>query len=166
VANENMRTSTTGMAALRRRENISMRYYVDLANNCTYGVGTLAHTGPCTAEELRRPVTIAQVNSQLANKVQEAESTVRRHVRNQQLTQAQFDALVSFVYNMGPTGAATVLTSANSQTPNEVATRISRAVYIHPRDAQGRRLAPVRSQGVANRRNEEAAPFQRQQANR
>lgn len=33
-----------------------MAYYNDVANNCTYGVGTLAHTAPCTPEELARPV--------------------------------------------------------------------------------------------------------------
>ncbi|MFP3711328.1 lysozyme, partial [Paraburkholderia sp. SIMBA_009] len=84
---------------LRRRESAVMAYYNDQANNCTYGVGTLAHTGPCTPEELRRPVTTTQVNAQLAARVRRAEAAVRRHVSTRQLTQAQFDELVSYTYN-------------------------------------------------------------------
>lgn len=64
MANENMRLSEAGWAELRLRESAVMAYYNDQVNNCTYGVGTLAHTGPCTPEELRRPVTPSQVNAQ------------------------------------------------------------------------------------------------------
>ncbi|WP_343050171.1 hypothetical protein [Burkholderia guangdongensis] len=82
MANEGMRLSEAGWTALRIREHAIMAYYNDQANNCTYGVGTLAHYGPCT---------------------------------------------------------------------------------LHPRDANGRRLAPVRSNGLVNRRRLETAPFRRQQ---
>ena len=65
MANEHMQMSAAGLAALREREHAVLRYYNDVANNCTYGVGTLAHHGPCTADESQRPVTIADVNTQL-----------------------------------------------------------------------------------------------------
>ena len=68
MANENMRLSEAGWAALRDREQAVMHYYNDQANNCTFGVGTLAHTGLCPSEELRRPVTPGQVNAQLAER--------------------------------------------------------------------------------------------------
>ncbi|BCQ51822.1 hypothetical protein BLKGLAD_08840 [Burkholderia gladioli pv. gladioli] len=35
MANENMRLSQAGWAALRQRENAIMAYYNDQANNCT-----------------------------------------------------------------------------------------------------------------------------------
>lgn len=165
MANETMRMSTTGIEALRQREGAVLRYYNDAANNCTYGVGTLSHSGPCTPEEMRRPVSIAEVNIQLTNTVRSAEEAVRRKVRNQQLTQEQFDALVSFTFNTGPTGARATLDAANRGASSEVATHINNNVYIHPRDATGRRLAPIRLPGLVNRRQEEAAPFQTQQAN-
>ncbi|MBK7662176.1 MAG: glycoside hydrolase family protein [Sterolibacteriaceae bacterium] len=160
MANETMHMSAAGMAALRQREGAVLRYYNDAANHCTYGVGTLAHHGPCTDEELRRPVTADQVNAQLAAGVARAEAAVRRRVRNQQLTQAQFDALVSFAFNTGAAGARAALDAANRGASGEVVTHMNDNVYVHPRDANGRRLAPRRLQGLVNRRLEEAAPFQ------
>ncbi len=44
MANENMRLSQAGWAALRQRENAIMAYYNDQANNCTYGVGRCCFT--------------------------------------------------------------------------------------------------------------------------
>jgi lysozyme len=52
MANETKRLSAAGWAALRTREHAVLHYYSDVANNCTYGIGTLAHHGPCTDEEL------------------------------------------------------------------------------------------------------------------
>lgn len=44
-----------------------------------------------------------------------------------------------------------------------VVSHMTQRVYIHPRDANGRRLTPVRSNGLVNRRRLEAAPFRTQQ---
>lgn len=162
MANENMRLSETGWAALRDREQAIMHYYNDQANNCTFGVGTLAHPGPCTPEELRRPVTSAQVNAQLAARVHTAESHVRRSVTQRELSQAQFDELVSYTYNAGNTGALAALQSANQNNDAGVVSHMNQRVYIHPRDARGRRLPAIRSNGLVNRRRLEAAPFQPQ----
>ncbi|WP_429250959.1 hypothetical protein [Paraburkholderia sp. GAS333] len=63
-----------------------MNYYNDLANNCTYGVDTLAHLGFCALDEFQRPVSIAQVNAQLATKVRLTEQIVRRNVTAHELT--------------------------------------------------------------------------------
>lgn len=80
MANETMQMSAAGRTALRERERAVLSYYNDAANNCTYGVGTLAHRGPCTDDELRRPVTEADVLFQLATRVATAEAAVRRQV--------------------------------------------------------------------------------------
>jgi lysozyme len=166
MANENMAMSPAGMAALRQREYAVLRYYNDVANNCTWGVGTLAHHGPCTAEELRRPVTAAAVDAVLAARVHEAERAVRRQVRNHQLTQGEFDALVSYTYNVGATGARETLQAANRGADNQVVTHMNNNVYVHPRDPNGRRLPAVRVPGLVNRRRDEAAPFQTPQGAR
>lgn len=162
MANENMRMSAGGYADLRVSEGAVMRYYNDIANNCTFGVGTLVHNGVCTAQELRTPVTMEQVNAQLTTRVQIAERAVRAGVPDVQLTQPQFDSLVSFVYNVGAGGAATTLAAANANTPQQVVARMRQHVYVHPRDASGRRLPAVRVQGLVNRRQREVVPFQQQ----
>jgi lysozyme len=159
VANENLHVSAAGLAELRVREGAVLHYYNDMANHCTFGVGTLVHHGPCTTEELQRPVSAAQVDAQLAARVQVAEAAVRLAVSNSPLSQAQFDSLVSFVYNVGARGASAALAAADSGSPSDVATHMMAAVYVHPRDAMGRRLAPVLVQGLVNRRQREAAPF-------
>jgi lysozyme len=164
MANENMQMSAGGYADLRVSEGAVMRYYNDIANNCTFGVGTLVHIGACTAEELRTPVTEAQVNAQLTARVRVAERAVRAGVPDVPLTQAQFDSLVSFVYNVGAGGAATTLAAANGNTPQQVVARMQQHVYVHPRDANGRRLPAVRVQGLVNRRQREVVPFQQQPA--
>jgi GH24 family phage-related lysozyme (muramidase) len=147
------------MAALRVREGAIMHYYNDIANNCTYGIGTLAHAGPCTPREMATPVTVAAVNMQLAAKIGVAESAVRRAVTRSNLTQAQFDALVSYTYNVGAHGALPVLQAANDGDDAQVVRRMEQAVYVHPRDAQGRRLPAHLVPGLVNRRRDEAAPF-------
>lgn len=160
MANEQMQMSAAGMAILRRREHAVLRYYNDVANNCTFGVGTLAHHGPCTPAELQRLVTAVEVNVQLQTRVNTAARAVRRRVRNRQLTQEQFDALVSFTFDTGPTGARHVLDAANTGADARVVQQMQRNIYVHPRDANGRRPSPVRIPGLANRRREEVVPFQ------
>lgn len=124
------------------------------------------HHGPCSDEELRRPVSIADVDAQLATRVSTAEAAVRRQVRDQQLTQEQFDSLVSFAFNTGAAGAQTVLGAVNRGVFEAAATQMNNTVYIHPRDANGHRLAPIRVQGLVNRRREESAAFQTRQNRR
>lgn len=159
MANETMSVSISGRADLRRREDVRLQYYNDQANNCTFGIGALVHHGPCTTDELARPVTVAQVDAQLAERVRIAESGVRRHVNRQVLTQAQFDALVSYTFNVGVAGARSVLDAANAGSNADVVAHMNRNIFVRPRDALGRPLRAVRSRGLANRRREETTPF-------
>lgn len=144
---------------LTDRDGAVLRHYNDAAGNCTFGVGALLHHGQCTDDEMARPVTEADVNRQLGRGVAAAEAAVRRRVGSQDLTQAQFDALVSFVYNTGPTRAARVLAAANTGEMGQVSTLMATYVYVHPRSSDGRRGAPVRLEGLARRRVAESAPF-------
>jgi lysozyme len=116
MANENMYMSAAGYGALRHNEGVRMHYYDDapVNGNCTWGVGTLAHLGPCTPEELRRPVTPAQVDAALHLRVQDAERLVRAIVTQTQLTQAQFDVAVSFAYNTTRRTTRWALSPANT----------------------------------------------------
>jgi len=140
---------------LRRYEGVRYEYYDnDGANNCTWGVGTLAHHGPCTPEERRRIVTVGQVNTTLATRVNEAAAAVRRQVPSRQLTQAQFDALVTYTYNLGSGGASHALRAANQGNNAAVVSEMNRNIY--GRDQYG--LPRVLPQ-LQMRRGEESAPF-------
>jgi GH24 family phage-related lysozyme (muramidase) len=161
AANAVMQPSSAAYAALRRYEGARYEYYDhDGAGNCTWGVGTLAHRGPCTPEELRRTVTVAQVDAALAARVNEAAAAVRRAVNNQQLTQGQFDALVTYTYNRGATGAHPALQAANQGNNAEVDRIMNENVHAHPRDPQTGRPGPAQiAPGLVTRRREESAPF-------
>lgn len=113
--NSNMHLSMSAEARQRLRNREQVRgYYNDMGGsrgNCTYGIGILVHRGACTDEELQRPLSAAQVAASFASAINSAEGAVRRNVSRQPLTQEQFDALVSYVYNAGASGAARTLVS-------------------------------------------------------
>jgi len=157
IANATTRPSQAVYAALRRHEGTKYEYYNDPANNCTWGAGTFAHYGQCTPEELKRKVTAAQINTTLATRVNAAAAAVHRAVPNQQLTQAQFDALVSYTFNLGPTGARSALQAANQRNHAAVVSIMNQHVYAQ---SHGR---PVILHGLVARRLEESAPFRPQQ---
>jgi len=141
-----------------------MRYYNDnpVHGNCTWGIGTLAHLGPCTQEELQRTVLPEQANAVLTARVHDAERTVRRIVTDHVLTQAQFDAAVSFAYNSSTRNTRDALIHANQGNMAEVARQMKRNIMITPRNSRGRPVGQQQiSHGLINRRNREAAPFER-----
>jgi GH24 family phage-related lysozyme (muramidase) len=79
------------------------KYDNDGACNCTGGIGHLIHTEACDGrdDETRfNHMTKAQALKQLRMDIANAEEYVRTHVYYP-LNQAQFDALVSMVFNMG-----------------------------------------------------------------
>lgn len=107
-ANDSLSMSPEAKAHMRGREQDVYNYYDDGGpgrGHCTWGAGILAHRGPCTKDELAKPVSQAAVDAEFARRVAKAERDVRKGVRKQALTQAQFDALVSLAYNAGAWGS-------------------------------------------------------------
>lgn len=159
--NKNLRMSAAARARMRAREDPRYHYYDDGGRpgrgNCTWGIGTLAHRGACTAEELKREVGPAEVEAAFAERVADAERTVRRKVPNQALTQDQFDALVSFVYNAGLRGSENVLLLVDDGDLREAAAAITRTIYMTVKTRKGSKKVVAR--GLIGRRAEESAPF-------
>lgn len=159
--NDSLSFSLSGYNQLRAREGVRYRYYNDLGprtGNCTWGVGTLAHFGICTDAELNRKVTITDVNSALAHHVHKLERYVRRKVNNHPLTQAQFDGLISFSYNVSD--PSSVMESANNGDMKAVRDKMLKYVYVFKHDKHGRKVgAPRILQPLYNRRLQESAPF-------
>jgi len=155
-ANDKLYMSPAARAKMRRREAEAYKYYDDMGQgkgNCTWGPGILLHRGPCTKVELKKKVGAAEVESEFARRVQGAENAVRRNVKSQALTQAQFDALVSLTYNVGPHGARTTYDLVDSGDLAGAAANISTIVRatVH--------REKVVARGLIARRAEEAAPF-------
>jgi len=158
-----MSMSVAGYAALRFNEGVVMRYYDDNPKNgnCTWGIGTLAHLGSCTPEELRRTVLPEQVNAILKARVHEAERIVRATVTDHPLTQDQFDAAVSFAYNSSLKNTRATLAPANHGNMISVARHMKINIMITPRDANGNPTGRAKiSRGLIKRRSREAAPFE------
>lgn len=90
-----MKTSKDGLDFIQDVEGCKLFAYLDTGGVWTIGVG---HTGPEVVKGLS--CTMEQVTKWLAEDVREAEDAINRLVKVP-LTQNQFDALVSFVFNVG-----------------------------------------------------------------
>jgi lysozyme len=154
-----MRMSPEARKKLRDTETVQYRYYNDMGKNkghCTWGIGVLAHRGVCTKEELGREVSKAEVEAEFSRKVAEAEGGVHRNIRVE-LNQAQFDALVSFTYNTGPTGANDTYALISDNNFAGAAANMQQFVRVQIKTKNG--WKKVVAGGLVKRRAEESAPF-------
>lgn len=90
-----MQLSFKGLAHIKGWEGFKPSVYLDSAGKPTIGYGHLIKP-----YESFTTITEAQASQMLAQDVSEAENGVNRLVKVA-LTQSQFDALVSFVFNVG-----------------------------------------------------------------
>lgn len=151
--------STSARLIMRHTEKKMLKYYDDGGpgrGNCTWGIGTKAHTGPCTKAELVRKVTDADIERAFMTRLRDAERGVERHV-TVQLTQEQFDVLVSLAYNSGVRGSLPIYHRLNAGDFNGAADAIASMTYGHEQ-RKGKRV-PVFHRGLVARRAAEAAPF-------
>jgi|SRR5271157_4066113 len=105
-----MQLSAAGLELLKSSEGFRNRVYLDVAGIPTIGYGHRI----LDSESFPNGIEEAQGAELLARDVREAEQAVKRLVRVP-LTQGQFDALVDFVFNLGPRrlAASTLLRDLN-----------------------------------------------------
>ena len=96
-----MKISQAGLGLIKRFEGCELEAYQDAVGIWTIGYG---HTGPDVHEGLK--ITQAQADAILAKDVERFASGVAANVRVA-LTQSEFDALVSFAFNVGLTAFRT-----------------------------------------------------------
>ena len=150
---ETRHTSQRGVAFIAGWEGFSPRPYNDgahpLPGHATIGYGTLLHHGPVTLADKRRfpnGITRAQGRAMMAKELRKTERGVRGllgyRVRRR-MNQAQFDALVSFAYNvgLGALGSSTLLRLLKAGHPGLAA-----------REAGGVRMAGLTRRREAERR--------------
>jgi lysozyme len=151
--------SSVGKLGLQNREKKMERYYDDMGSgkgNCTVGYGHLVHRNPCTPEELARDVVEKDVMKGFDADIRAAENAVNRNVKVP-LTQAQFDALVSYTFNRGPGGAQKAFKLVNAGEFDKAAAEIASHVTATVKK-KGKRVAMI-APGLYARRAEESAPF-------
>jgi lysozyme len=148
------KTSDRGLDLIIESEGIYLSLYNCPANHATIGVGHLVHYGPINGsepEEFKCGITRQRAMEILRTDVSGAETVVNKLVKVP-LTQNQFDALVSFVFNLGETNFAksTLLAKLNQGDYNAVPSELNRWVY-----AEGKTLP-----GLVKRRQKEGKLFQ------
>lgn len=140
--------SERGLEHLVECEGFAARPYDD-AGRCSVGYGHRAHDGPCSRAAHRR-IGEGEARALLLADVARCERTVNELV-HVPLDQGQFDALVSFVFNVGRRGFrdSRLLQSVNAGEFWRVPGELRRWVY------QGEK----RVQGLVNRREKEILLF-------
>jgi lysozyme len=95
--------SPAGVLFVARWEGMRLAPYNDAANNATVGVGHLLHAGPVTTEDRRRFRSFSRSDALklLAGDLLVAEDVLRTEVSPPLTSPAHFDALASFVFNVG-----------------------------------------------------------------
>jgi lysozyme len=155
-----MKTSKQGRAFIADHEGTVDHVYVDPVGVKT---GWKGHTGPeVDALPVGTKITKTQGEKWFSEDLAEAEATVKRHVKVE-LTQHQFDALVSFALNVGPgrKGAKDGFAVLKNGRPSTMLTKLNArdfdgAAAEFPKwaSAKGKKLP-----GLVRRRAEEQAMF-------
>lgn len=138
-----------GVNLIKEFEGFSPTIYLDAAGLPTIGYGHLLRTGE--AEMFRRGISHEAAVALLIKDVQSAERAVLRLI-SVPLTDGQFDALVSFTFNLG-SGAlqrSTLRRKVNREEHDGVPQEFRKWVW-----AGGRKL-----KGLINRRNSEARLYE------
>jgi len=95
-----MKTSDMGLSLIKSFEGFSARPYMCPAGVPTIGYGATYYPDGRRVTMQDRPVTVAQATDMLRSMLASYEAGVSRYVLVP-VTQGQFDALVSFAYNLG-----------------------------------------------------------------
>lgn len=160
-AQSTMTVSDEGINLIKQFEGFRSKMYNDPVGHCTIGYGTLIHSGNCDGRDSEKPyadgVTEEKATKLLADKAAEFQKVINDNVKVS-LNQNQNDALVSFVYNIGPTAfqKSTLLKVLNKGEYGSVPSELKR--WNKGRDEKGNL---IELPGLVKRREAEAALFQR-----
>jgi GH24 family phage-related lysozyme (muramidase) len=150
------RISDAGLRFIGRKEGFVDHLYDCPANCCTIGYGHKVHNGPTDGRASEAPyrdgITRTEALALLREDAASAEESVRKYV-TVPLTQGQYDALVSFVFNLGEgyLRRPEILGPLNNGDFEAVAAQMREYHKARNRDGE---LVPM--QGLIDRRNEEA----------
>lgn len=132
--------SAAGLVAIAMFEGYQAAPYKDTGGVWTDGFGNTKNVSP------QKSVTVPQALKQLDENTKATQAAISKCVTGK-LTQGQFDALVSFAYNVGTKAAceSTAVKRFNEGRPVDGCNELSRWVYVN-----GKKVA-----GLAARREQE-----------
>lgn len=139
-----------GVTALAKLEGFSSTAYNDPPGSDKWSIGFGHQIKPGEELYMSNPITVEEGRALLAQDIKIAQDVVRRHI-NYPLTQDQFDALTSFVYNIGETNFVNGTVPAKINAGNLRMAGETMKKYIN----SGGVVDPV----LIARRKPEAAPF-------
>lgn len=153
---EEMILSEKGIAMLIALEGEKLTAYQDVAGIWTIGVG---HTGLVDGKPISRGMKITQAQSRglLKADLRAFEHTVN-HIIKVRLTQAQFDALVIFAFNIGQAAFANSSAVHRINLGEPVERVVERIAVWNKITVNGKKTV---SKGLVNRRNAEIALYSR-----
>jgi len=142
------KTATAGLQIIKKHEGFRARPYLCPAGIPTIGYGNTYYPNGQKVQLSDPPITHEQATAMLQAVLEKYEGAVSRYVQTA-ITQAQFDALVSFAYNVGMENLrqSTLLKKVN-RNPADPTIRAEFAKWTR---ANGRIL-----EGLKKRRAEEA----------
>lgn len=150
-----MNVSSELVQILKNREDLRLTSYLDQAGVYTIGWGVTSYENGAAVKKGEK-ITQARAVELLNYHIRIAENAINDLV-SAELSQGQFDALVSFVYNVGRTGfqGSTLrkLVNANPDNTTVIAAEFSKWVYVTKNNVK------VISNGLVNRRAEEIAIY-------
>jgi len=133
-----MNISARGIQLIRSSEGFSQIPYLCPAGVPTIGYGTTRYASGVAVRMSDKPITKEQADGIMRSALYSYESAVNHYVRVP-LTQGQFDALVSFVYNCGESNfkASTLLRMLNASEYQQAANQFRYWVYAGGRPVRG-----------------------------
>jgi len=145
------KTSDKGIELIKRFEGLSLKPYLCPANVPTIGYGNTFYKNGKKVTLNDKPITEQKAVEMLRQSLEKFEQYVDSYTTDS-ITQNQFDALVSFCYNLGPTNlkSSTLLKKVNANTKDETI----KDEFLKWTKAGGRKLA-----GLVKRREAEAALY-------
>lgn len=136
-----MTLSDEGLEFLARHEGVRLKLYNDSEGHCTIGVGHLVHKGKCDGSEpkkFRDGLTRDEVMDLFRDDVSGFEAAVSNAITSR-INQHQFDALVSFAFNIGAAGfeGSGALARVNAKEYSKVPAEMMK--WVKPAAIKGRR---------------------------
>lgn len=154
LSTNSLSISSNGIDLIKKLEGFRAQKYNDQAGHCTIGYGTLLHKGNCNGDASEQPYAGGISDKQATDLLMARVSDFQRTINDQitvALNQNQFDALVSFVYNIGSESfrKSTLRKVLNEGSYTAVPAEMRKWVKVRKNGAL------VDSQGLINRRNAE-----------